>query len=784
MRREVRQARGDSLVSTSFAESRIPARHEVASDMNGRASRASDLTRLVQHVALNESGWWQRAVERVVLASAYILGPSSTGDIRNSVTSLCGLPPNSDRISATIEHLINSGSIVNLDGILRLSEEIRESLARQEADTQSSEQRVLDRFTVMAQERGLADRVEELWSVMETAVVLPIISQMGARLYGLLTAPSEDEDDNLEVQIADLLSKYGDQVRSLLTDFLDPDHHDVRGFVLRRLNAQYVVDAAALPHDALSRLSHLNQRTGRIDIFLDTNFVFSVLGLHDNPGDDVANDLLSLVRELRERVNLRLYVLPDTVQEARLVLREVMFRLGNFRGQINLADAATRSGATGLTGRYFEEVKRLSTRVTPEAFFGPYESDLLTMLRSKSVELYNTDLEHLRMAPEVVDDLHNQEDYQARHRPRGTKPYEANLHDMVLWHFTKSKQDASAESPLDIKAWVVTLDYGLISFDRHKRRISGRPRGTFEPPVCLDPSSLIQLFQFWVPSSTELEEALVGSVRQPLLFLNFDLESEKVTLRILAQLSRFEGADALSPDVASEILAKAALRERLSDTSGDDSDDEQIVREEMIEFVQQLGEELDEFRTGRAQDLARITQLERRIAAAEASTELDDERAARQRAEDSREEEATNRHNLEEQYRSLVDTAASMKTRLDGLEHTNQKLQQEVGTQQRRVRKANNWRAGTVAGISALLALGILLTSGLVLDELLRPDLVWIASCSAAAVILLFGFDLAIRGTDLAQSSWARQLQRLTSWWWTFLIAITASVIAGGILQR
>ena len=751
--------------------------------MNGRASRASDLTRLVQHVALNESGWWQHAVERVVLACAYTLGPSSARDIRDSVTSLCGLPPNSDRISATIENLIDSGSIVDIDDLLRVSEEMRESLARQEADTQSSEQRVLDRFKDLAQHRGLADRIEELWSVMETEVVLPIIGQMGARLYGLLTAPSEEEDENLEVQIAGLLSQYGDQVRSLLTDFLDPNHQDVRGFVLRRLNAQYVVDAAALPHDALLRLSHLNQRTGRIDLFLDTNFVFSVLGLHDNPEDDVANDLLSLVRELRERVNLKLYVLPDTVQEARLVLREVMFSLGNFRGQANLAEAATRFGTTGLTGRYFEEVKRLRTRLTAEEFFGPYESDLVAILRSKSVELYNTDLAHLRVAPEVVDDLLDQEEYQALNRTRGAKPYDANLHDMVLWHFAKSKRDASVESPLDIKAWVVTLDYGLISFDRHKRRSASRPRGTFEAPICLDPSSLIQLFQFWVPSSTELEEALVGSVRKPLLFLNFDVESEKVTLRILAQLSRFEGSEGLNPDVVSEILAKSALRDRLSGTSGDDEDDEHIVREEMIEVVQQLGDELEGLRTGHAHDRARITQLEHRTAAAEASTELDEERAARQQVEDARAEEAIYRHNLEEQYRSLLNASSSMGERLDALEHTNHDLQQEIDAQQRRIRKATNWRTGTVASVSALLASGILLASGLVLDELFRPDLGWIAGVCGAALILLVGGDLAIRETDVAQSSWAKHLRRLTRWWWTFLFAIAASLIAGVILR-
>ena len=82
--------------------------------------------------------------------------------------------------------------------------------------------------------------------------------------------------------------------------------------------------------------------------------------------------------------------------------------------------------------------------------------------------------------------------------------------------------------------------------------------------MCLEPSSLIQLFQFWVPSSTQLDEALVGSVRQPLLFLKFDTESEQVTLRILKQLSRFEASKDLDPEVVTEILTNTALRDRLS----------------------------------------------------------------------------------------------------------------------------------------------------------------------------------------------------------------------------
>ena len=751
--------------------------------MNDRQSEMHDLTRLVQHVALNESGWWQHAMERIVRACLYAFGPRPAASIRDSVISLCGMPPNSERVAATIDHLLNSGDLIDYRGTLRLSEASREALAHQESTTNDSEHRVRVQFDTMAHERNLGDRADELWSTMETGVVLPIVRQMGARMYSLMTESAADEDENLESQIADLLSPYGTPIRSFLTDFLNPHSQDIRGFVLRRLNVQYVVDAAALPHDALQRLSPLNQRTGRIDVFLDTNFVFSVLGLHDNPGDDVANELMNLIRELRGRVDLKLYVLPDTIDEARRVLREVIFRLGDFRGQSNLAEAATRTGSTGLTGRYFEEAQSSQSRLTPQEFFGPYESDLLTMLRSKSVELYNADLTQLRVTQEVIDDLLDQETFQARHRPRGAKPYDANLHDMVLWHFTKSKRSGSVESPLDIKAWVVTLDYGLISFDRHKRRSAPGPRRTFEPPICLEPSSLIQLFQFWVPSSTELDEALVGSVRQPLLFLNFDAESEKVTLRILSQLSRFEGSEILSPEVASEILTNTALRDRLSNTSGDRSADEEIVREEMVDIVQRLDCELVALRTEHAEDIGRIAQLEERVAASAPSTELDDERNARVRAERARAAEAKSRHAVESDHQRLLDTTSRMETSLAELKVTNQQLGTRIEKQEEFVRRARNWRAGTMASLSALLASGALLAGGIVFDQLTRPVLAWVGSSSASALILLVGLDLAIRGTRFDQSSWTKQLRRLRRSWWTFLLAIAASVIAGWILQ-
>ena len=725
--------------------------------MNDGDNRAGVLTRLVQHIELNKSGWWEQAVVDLVLASLYALVSGSKGDIRDRMVEICGGPPDSDLVASTITDLIASGSIRESDGLLRLSEELREELTQQEAATLRDEAKVRDRFKSMAQNHGLGDRSEELWSVMETEVIHPIVRNMGARMYQLLTAGRADGRDALELEMDEFLSQLGEPVRLLFVAFLDPNKQDVRRFVLKRLNARYVIDAAALSHDALEQLRQLKRRARRVDVFLDTNFLFSVLGLHRNPGDDTANELMRLLPALESRVKLNLYVLEDTYKETRQALRGAILEFQEFRGQPNLA-AAARPLTSSLMRLYLEAAAHSPTAMTVEEFFGPYESNLLRLLRSKSVELYKSDLSYLRRDQEVVDDVHDMEEEQKMYRQRGAKPYEANLHDMVLWHFTKSKRDTIVESPLEVTAWVVTLDYQLIKFDKHKNRQGAH--AYYEPPICLDPASLIQLFQFWIPSTAELDEALVGSVRQPLLLLKFDSPSEDVTIRILTQLSRYEKAEEFTTDMAAAILTSAALRGRLSRIPKNLSMEEQRVEEEkaISESIQHLTHTLGQ----------ELEQLKERVVAAEASTEAAEERAARHEVEQALAAATESLHGLEDENRCLTDEIADIRSRLTDLEG-------------RDIRKKENRRFGVISSLSVLVAIGLFFGSSL-FDESSQAILVWVVRV-VGAIVLLLGIEFASRQTHFMQSPILKRLPRLNRWWWKFLLAVGASVIANWLFE-
>ena len=703
----------------------------------------TDLIHLVQHVALNQSGWWEQAIERLILACTYTSGPCTQDEICEAVRASSGVEVTSERLTRSIATLLDAGSLVQLQGAIRVSEAARTDLQRYEERTLSSEARARDKFVSMAKTYEFEDQVDELWHTLETQIILPIVRYFGARLYALLISHDADTRNDLASSMEDLLEQTEEHLREFFYAFIDPTDDDIRAFVLRRLNAQYAVDAAALPAEALNKLARQTALPSKIRILLDTNFLFSVMGLHDNPGNDEANKLLQLIERVSSRVTLQMYVLPITIDEARTVLRNVMFQLTGFRGQPNLAEAARRTHSLGLAGRYFEAARLSTSRLSPEDFFGPYESDLLPILRGKSVELYNVNLDQLRVDEQVIDDIHDQTEFQRIHRPRGEKSYEVNLHDMVLWHFAHRERRSSLTSPLEASIWVVTLDFGFLSFDRYKLN-SDRKR----PPVCLEPASIIQLFQFWIPSSTELDEALVGSIRQPLLFLDFDIESEQMTLRILDQLSRFDGADDLPPDVAVEILTNQALRDRMSKSKADDGKDQEVVGQQLLAMVKRMRDDRDQ-----ANSAARVHEERERSVRTGATEDLNRERALRSGSEEK---------------------ASILESRVWELERTNERL----------FYRGESWRIARRLIMSITLASVTFLGTRIAVQMAISGWLGWWPPAVLGLVVALLSVEISLRRRRVVDSRPYGVIVWLRKGWIAFVVAVIASLMAGLIMER
>jgi hypothetical protein len=100
------------------------------------------------------------------------------------------------------------------------------------------------------------------------------------------------------------------------------------------------------------------------------------------------------------------------------------------------------------------------------------------------------------------------------------------------------------------------------------------------------------MLHFWVPRTVQFEEALTGSLQWPFLFQEFDTRTEKLTIRILVALSRFENVQDLPQETITNILVNEALRLKLTGELNVEKEIE-LVKEALIEENKKVREKLE-----------------------------------------------------------------------------------------------------------------------------------------------------------------------------------------------
>ncbi len=242
-----------------------------------------------------------------------------------------------------------------------------------------------------------------------------------------------------------------------------------------------------------------------------------------------------------------------------------------------MARAALTQALSGIARRYFSAAAA-SNGLSPAEYFRPYVEDLRTILIDKGIAVLEAHPAVYNQRQDVVDDVlveHKWEEKNiAEHR---RKSYETLLHDVVLWHAVSDRRSSYVDSPFEVEYWAVSIDWRLIGFDRKKREA-----GANKLPVVLHPNSLVQLIQFWVPRSTEMDASLIDSLSLPLYFQSFDIEDERATIKVLEAISRYENQGDISETTITKILANQVLRARLRESTAANDVVFELVREEIL----------------------------------------------------------------------------------------------------------------------------------------------------------------------------------------------------------
>jgi hypothetical protein len=635
-----------------------------------------EIVSLIHHVELNQTGWWRKAVAQVVRGVLWkAKTPMTLMELSSALKRELGIQLAEDVLSKQLDSLASQGAITRLPGPnFKLTEKAQQELttAYEQATTEQETCRT-EFLRACAQHCPNLDG-GKVWGEF-TKALIGAIQVTGANLFHLLA------DGNLERDVdwfAEFLSKFDheDQVglRHILVAFFAPENRVCRNQVLRLLSAHFFAEASQLRPETLALIEG-EKKARSIKVVLDTNFIFSVLGLHDNPGDDAALSLVEVAQKAGRNLNVRFYVLPSTLDEAQRVLLNQMHLVERIRTTKAMAQVALTQPLPSVAKKFFDAATR-SPGLTAATFFQPYIDDLRSILRDKGIAVLDAHQTIYHQRQDVVDDVLDEQRREEAELPeRRRKGYETLLHDAVLWHAVMDRRPENADSPFDVEFWAVSIDWRLIAFDRKKRAANAS-----RMPVVLHPSNLVQLVQFWVPRSPELEESLVDSLRLPMFFQSFDPEDERATVKVLEALSRYENVGDLPEQTLKKILANQALRGRLRDAEASNDEAFALIREELLTEHREALTQLEIARGalhGAQESLSteRRTRLQSEVELDARSKAVQDAEAKAATAEQLAARELKGRQDLEEQLRLAKEAAAlQLKTQADAAEATESRL--------------------------------------------------------------------------------------------------------------
>lgn len=542
---------------------------------------------LVQHIELNKAGWWDKAVHRLVMAAVWLAEePPSVVAIQAALKRTFKLSLPTPKLNLALTSLESRKMLLRLQSdTYRIPEEQRVVFEKDIAASEKVEVQAKKSFCKLVTDDDTGLDPEKVWTTFENDFLGPLINQVGVNAYRLVAGEKLALDPTLvDHFLQPFPQETHSKLRALVTTFIDPKKPEVRAFISRMLHAQFCVEASGLSEEVLSKLNASVGKPIRFVMFVDTNFLFSLLELHENPSNAASEELRELIAQLKNNPRIDLVVTPETIEEAKSSIRYTKGQLSGLPSGRNFTEAALQERFSGMAIRFLSERLRRNDKLSVEDWFDPYLNDFVPMARSKGVELFNEKLDGYSTRQDVINDILLVMKHEERLPEARRKSYPKVAHDMILWHFVNDKRPAYIESPIDANQWILTVDFRFIGFDAHKQKISKS-----RVPLCIHPTSLIQLLQFWIPRTKEFEEAMLGSLRLPFLFKDFDAEAERTSLKILKGIGRFEGNEALSRDTITHVMLNDGLRTRLQ---GDHTEEAEIalIRDALIEEVKLLAE--------------------------------------------------------------------------------------------------------------------------------------------------------------------------------------------------
>lgn len=540
---------------------------------------APELVSVLHHIELNQSGWWEKTIDRILeISFAKQPRPVAASSIGAFVREEFGLTVDSARLHRSIERLVSAKKLLGIDHEgYQLSHEAKSALDEEVERAKKLTDDVKELFIATLHEKCPELDGNSTWIAVSERLLLPMIRELGAKTREILMGDGNEysSSNTFNSFLISVPNDHQDALKATLLAFLSPANAVVRDYVLRHLNFHFVIEAASLDDSAIRKLFPQKGLHPSFDIFVDANFAIALLGLDNNTSKEIAESLVDLSKRVRDRVTCNLYISTDTLKEVRTVITYHRNLLRNISLSGPIVEGAIEA-SRGFTLNFLERHRASGGTLTADAYYAPYIEDLEDLLFANGITVRFIDSSGKSVTSTMTRDISTYREFEAVTKQQRPKSQNQLRHDVTLWRQVTSLRPQLINNVLDANSWIVTIDRSMIQFDGFVRR---KLQKSF--PTCANPTTMVQLLQLWIPRSAALESAVVNSLRLPLLALGFDYDAERVTLDILRAISRFEQPMDLSPKIVEITIRNKALRSRLSEAKTFQQKDA-LVREVLL----------------------------------------------------------------------------------------------------------------------------------------------------------------------------------------------------------
>lgn len=658
--------------------------------------------RLAQYRPFDRGGQSLREVlQDLVLAAAVLDGGgfSSLAACQEAFRTLWGLEVEIHELRAVGEELVRAGlAEPGQAGITLTGPTVQAMEQRSQASAATEQQALADwEADVRALRPDLTS--EDFGCLREDLAVWlqQIITRHGAEA-ALMLYPEEprahrlfDEIDALGTGFLPAREGCAGEVRDeALRLFVRKAGPAQRQFLANRLNTAFYLTVLTL--DPAARKLAQESGEGR-RLYLDTNFLYAVLGAADAREVHAAHRLL----ELTKQMGYQLAVTPWTVHELHESIKRARQGVEQLPINPQIAELMVQvSGEKGYSLDFWRTFREFGT--TPQDYFE---------------RVAHFEYEFPKLGIEIVDESCAKIDAQEQL----VEDYAALLdrilayprHEDVLRHDAKHRllvERLRGDGNIrfsNARCWFLTQDTYL---PRFAERMPDPDLPAPELPFCITPSAWLQVMRALTPRTEDYEQTVVDLLASP--FVGYQRPVDQKAVREV--VGRLEDQKDRSPELALAVLQDTALVHEIAVARGP-----QQVAAEVERAYSTKTRELQEQAAGAAQraseEQAKREQAEERARMIE--RDRDDERARREglEADMRREQEARTRE--QDELRQEIETARQeSQGAIDAERRQREQLEARIAQTAQRRRKASAAAVAVAAAVAAILLLVLGVVSG------------------------------------------------------------------------